>query len=116
MDEDYNNTDDDTAYTELETDKEYNWMDQEEINDLVADTKVKLTNISETNQPPVVEIVEDNNEPAPPAEKPAPEPAQKRDESPPPILRRSNRTTKNEPISYPSTGGLTATITSNQAR
>ena len=93
MDEDYIDTDDDTAHTEpetdIESDEEYNWINQEEINDLMADSEVKPTNNGKTDQPPEVETVkEDNNKPAPPAEQPAPEPTQEQDAPPTPILRR----------------------------
>ena len=98
LDEDYNDQDNDTAHTEPETDidldEEYDQIDQEEINDLMADTEVEPTNDGDSVQPPEVETVkEDNNEPAPPAEQPAPEPTQEQAE-PTPILRRSTRTNK----------------------
>ena len=64
----------------------------------MADTEVEPTNNNNTNQPPEVETVkEDDDEPAPPAEQPGPEPTQEQAE-PTPILRRSTRTTRNEPI------------------
>ena len=64
----------------------------------MADTEVKPTDNSKTNQPPAVETVkEDDNKPAPPAEQPAPEPTQEQDEPPTPILRRSTRTTRTKP-------------------
>ena len=79
-------------------DKEYDRIDQEEINDLMADTEVEPTNNGNTNQPPEVETVEvDNDEPAPPAEQPAPEPAQEQDAPPTPIFCRSTRTNKTKP-------------------
>ena len=64
---------------------------------MMADAEVEPTNNGDTNQPPEVETVEeDDNEPAAPAEQPAPEPTQEQAE-PTPILRRSTRTNKTEP-------------------
>ena len=48
LDEDYSNMDDDTAHTkpktDIDSDEEYDQIDQEEINDLVADTEVEPAN------------------------------------------------------------------------
>ena len=101
LDEDYDDQDDDTAHTEpemdIDSDEEYDQINQEEINDLMADAEVEPTNNGNTNQPPQVETVEeDDDEPAAPAEQPAPEPTQEQAE-PTPILRRSTRTNKTEP-------------------
>ena len=63
LDEDYSDTDDDTAHTkpktDIDSDEVYDRIDQEEINDLMADTEVEPTNICNTNQPPEVETVEE---------------------------------------------------------
>ena len=97
QDDDYTDSDDETAETEPETDLElededYDRIEQEEINDIVADEPPDPTNRVNHDEPPEVETVEDEDEP----EEPEPEPEAPEPDEPPPLqpARRSSRLRK----------------------